>query len=86
MKGRHVREPDGRTTRSLGLPTSQEERKQHEDVFSWCKETSGLCRPRKHGTDRIGASPLLILTSYDLVRMGSCSVVRPGTDWRPREQ
>ncbi len=57
VKGRHVHGLDGRTTRSLGYQTSQKVRKQIEEVFGCCKEIGGLCRTRKHGTDRIRLSP-----------------------------
>ena len=70
VKGRQVEGLDGRTTRSLGYQTSQKIRKRIEEVFGWCKEIGGLRRTRKRGTDRIGLSTFLILTSYNLVRMG----------------
>lgn len=79
VKGRHVHGLDGRTTRSLGYQTSQKVRKRIEEVFGWCKEIGGLRRTRKHGTDRIGLSTLLILTSYNLVRMGKLLGSPPGS-------
>jgi len=79
QKGRSVKGLDGRTTRSLGYQTSQRIRKRIEEVFGWCKEIGGLRRTRKRGTDRIGLSTLLILTSYNLVRMGKLPGSPPGT-------
>lgn len=70
QKGRSVKGLDGRTTRSLGYHTSQKLRKRIEEVFGWCKEIGGLRRTRKRGTDRVGLSTMLILTTYNLVRMG----------------
>lgn len=70
QKGRSVKGLDGRTTRSLGYQTSQKVRKRIEEVFGWCKEIGGLRRIRKRGTDRVGLSMMLILTTYNLVRMG----------------
>ena len=74
---------DGRTTRRLGYQTSQKLRKRIEEVFGWCKEIEGLRRTRRRGTDRIGLSTILILTTYNLVRMrnllGSQPVNGPAT-------
>ena len=70
QKGRSVKGLDGRTTRSLGDQTSQKLRKRIEEVFGWCKEIGGLRRTRKRGTDRVGLSTMLILTTYNLVWMG----------------
>lgn len=78
VKGRNVEGLDGRTTRSLGYQTSQKIRKRIEEVFGWCKEIGGLRRTRKRGTDRIGLSTFLILTSYNLVRMGKLLGSPPG--------
>jgi transposase len=78
VKGRQVDGLDGRTTRSLGYQTSQKLRKRIEGVFAWCKEIGGLRRTRKRGTDRIGLSTFLILTSYNLVRMGQLLGSPPG--------
>ena len=36
------------------------------------QEIGGLRRIRKRGTDRVGLSMMLILTTYNLVRMGNC--------------
>ena len=70
QKGRSVKGLDGRTTRSLGYQTSQKVRKRIEEVFGWCKEIGGLRRIRKRGTDRVGLRTILILTRYNLIRMG----------------
>lgn len=78
VKGRQVQGLDGRTTRSLGYQTSQRIRKRVEEIFGWCKETGGLRRTRKHGTARVGLSALLILTTYNLVRMGKLLGSPPG--------
>ncbi len=69
VKGRTVTGLDGRTTRTLGYQTSQKLRKRIEEIFGWCKEIGGLRRTRKRGVDRVGLSALLILSSYNLVRM-----------------
>ena len=78
VKGRQLQGLDGRTTRSLGYQTSQRIRKRVEEIFGWCKETGGLRRTRKHGTARVGLSSLLILTTYNLVRMGKLLGSPPG--------
>lgn len=78
VKGRQVPGLDGRTTRSLGYQTSQRIRKRIEEIFGWCKETGGLRRTRKRGTARVGLSTLLILTTYNLVRMGKLLGSPPG--------
>ena len=69
IKNRQVPGLDGRTTRSLGYQTSQKLRQRVEEIFGWCKEIGGLRRTRKRGVDRVGLSALLILSSYNLVRM-----------------
>lgn len=69
IKNRKVPGLDGRTTRTLGYQTSQKVRKRVEEIFGWCKEVGGLRRTRKRGVDRVGLSALLILSSYNLVRM-----------------
>jgi len=69
VKGRKATGLDGRTTRTLGYQTSQKLRKRIEEIFGWCKEIGGLRRTRKRGVDRVGLSALLILSSYNLVRM-----------------
>jgi transposase len=69
VKGRAVKGLDGRTTRTLGYQTSQKLRKRIEEIFGWCKEIGGLRRTRKRGVARVGLSALLILSSYNLVRM-----------------
>ncbi len=83
VKGREVEGLDGRTTRSPGYRTSQRIRKRIEEIFGWCKETGGLRRTRKHGVARVGLSAMLILTSYNLVRMakllGSPPQAQPAT-------
>lgn len=53
----------------MGYRTSQKVRKRIEEIFGWCKEMGGLRRTRKRGVDRVGLSALLILSSYNLVRM-----------------
>lgn len=78
VKGRQVEGLDGRTTRSLVYQTSQKLRKRVEEIFGWCKETGGLRRTRKRGADRVGLSTLLILTTYNLVRMGKLLGSPPG--------
>ena len=70
VKGRQVAGLDGRTTRSLGYQTSQKLRKRVEEIFGWAKEIGGLRRTRKRGTARMGLSGMLILSAYNLVRMG----------------
>ena len=79
IKSRQVPGLDGRTTRHLGYQTSQRLRKRVEEIFGWCKETGGLRRTRKHGTARVGLNTLLILTTYNLVRMGKLLGSPPGT-------
>jgi transposase len=69
VKDRKVQGLDGRTTRHWGYQTSQRIRKRIEEIFGWCKETGGLRRTRKRGVERVGLSTLLILASYNLVRM-----------------
>lgn len=69
IKDREVKGLDGRTTRTLGYQTSQKVRKRIEEIFGWCKEIGGLRRTRKRGVDRVGLSAILILSSYNLVRM-----------------
>lgn len=78
VTGRKVAGLDGRTTKSLGYQTSQKLRKRIEEIFGWCKETGGLRRTRKRGADRVGLSTLLILASYNLVRMGKLLGSPPG--------
>ena len=70
LKGRKVAGLDGRTTGSLGYQTSQRLRKRVEEIFGWAKEIGGLRRTRKRGVDRMGLSGRLILSAYNLVRMG----------------
>lgn len=70
VKGRKVAGLDGRTTGSLGYQTSQKLRKRVEEIFGWAKEIGGLRRTRKRGTARMGLSGMLILSAYNLVRMG----------------
>ncbi|MEN9574434.1 MAG: transposase, is4 family [Verrucomicrobiota bacterium] len=69
IKDRKVKGLDGRTTRTLGYQTSQKVRKRIEEICGWCKEMGGLRRTRKRGVDRVGLSAILILSSYNLVRM-----------------
>ena len=78
VTGRQVEGLDGRTTGSLGHQTSQKLRKRIEEIFGWCKEVGGLRRTRKRGAARIGLSTLLILASYNLVRMGKLLGSPPG--------
>ena len=70
IKGRKVAGLDGRTTSSVGYQISQRVRKRIEEVFGWAKEIGGLRRTRKRGTARVGLSGMLILSAYNLVRMG----------------
>ena len=70
VQGRKVAGLDGRTTGSLGYQTSQKLRKRVEEIFGWAKEIGGLRRTRKRGTARMGLSGMLILSAYNLVRMG----------------
>ena len=81
IKGRAVTGLDGRTTRTLGYQTSQKVRKRIEEIFGWGKEIGGLRRTRKRGVDRVGLSAILILSSYNLVRMAKLlgSPPRPPT-------
>lgn len=81
IKDRKVTDLDGRTTRTLGYQTSQNLRMRIEEIFDWCKEIGGLRRTRKRGVDRVGLSALLILSSYNLVRMAKLlgSPPRPPT-------
>ena len=79
VRNREVKGLDSRTTRTLGYQTSQKLRKRIEEIFGWCKEIGGLRRTRKRGTDRVGLSTLLILTAYNLVRMGKLLGSPPGT-------
>ncbi len=69
IEGRKVTGLDGRTTRTPGHQTSQPVRKRIEEIFGWCKEVGGLRRTRKRGVARVGLSALLILSSYNRVRM-----------------
>ena len=78
VTGRQVEGLDGRTTGSLGYQTSQKLRKRIKEIFGWCKEVGGLRRTRKRGADRVGLSTLLILASYNLVRMGKLLGSPPG--------
>jgi transposase len=69
VKNRKVPGLDGRTTRQESYQTSQQIRKRIEEIFGWCKEIGGLRRTRKRGVERVGLSAVLILASYNLVRM-----------------
>jgi transposase len=70
IKGRTVPGLDGRTTRSLGYQTSQLLRKRVEEILGWAKEIGGLRKTKKRGTERVGLSAVLVLTAYNLARMG----------------
>ena len=69
IKGREGKGLEGRTPRTLGYQTRQKVRQRSEEIFGWGKELGGRRRPRKRGVDRVGLSALLILSSYNLVRM-----------------
>ena len=70
ITGRQVNGMDGRTTRSLGYQTSQRIRKRVEEIFGWAKEIGGLRKTKHRGTERVGLNALLVVTTYNLVRMG----------------
>ena len=70
ITGRTVDGLDGRTTRSLGYQTSQRIRKRVEEIFGWAKEIGGLRKTKKRGTERVGLNAVLVITAYNLVRMG----------------
>ncbi len=69
IKDRKVKGLAGRTTRTLGYRTSQKVSKRIKEIFGWGKEIGGLRRTRKRGVDRVVLRALLILSSYNLVRM-----------------
>jgi hypothetical protein len=64
-----------------GLSDQPEGAQAHRRDFRLCKEIGGLLRTRKRGVDRVGLSALLILSSYNLVRMAKLlgSPPRPTT-------
>jgi transposase len=70
ITGRTVAGLDGRTTGSLGYQTSQRIRKRVEEIFGWAKEIGGLRKTKKRGTERVGLNALLVISAYNLVRMG----------------
>ena len=70
ISGRQTPGLDGRTTRSLGYQTSQRIRKRVEEIFGWAKEIGGLRKTKHRGTQRVGLNTLLVMASYNLVRMG----------------
>lgn len=70
ITGRKVAGLDGRTTRSLGYQTSQRLRKRVEEIFGWAKEIGGLRKTKHRGTERVGLNAILVITAYNLVRMG----------------
>jgi transposase len=70
ITGRQVNGLDGRTTRSLGYQTSQRIRKRVEEIFGWAKEIGGLRKTKHRGAERVGLNALLVVTAYNLVRMG----------------
>jgi transposase len=69
IKNRKVEGLDGRTTRSLGYQTSQRIRKRVEEIFGWAKEIGGLRKTKHHGTERVGLNAMLVVATYNLVRM-----------------
>jgi transposase len=70
IDGRKTPGLDGRTTRSLGYQTSQRLRKRVEEIFGWAKEIGGLRKTKHRGTQRVSLNTLLVLATYNLVRMG----------------
>ena len=70
ITGRKVSGLDGRTTGSLGYQTSQRLRKRVEEIFGWAKEIGGLRKTKHRGTERVGLNAVLVITAYNLVRMG----------------
>lgn len=60
---------DGRTTSHAGYAVSQRIRKRIEEVFGWGKAIGPLRKTTFRGQDRIGFQTLLILASYNLIRM-----------------
>lgn len=70
ITGRKTPGLDGRTTRHLGYQTSQRIRKRVEEIFGWAKEIGGLRKTKHRGTQRVGLNTLLVIASYNLVRMG----------------
>ena len=70
ITGRTVTGLDGRTTGSLGYQTSQRIRKRVEEIFGWAKEIGGLRKTKKRGTERVGLNAVLVISAYNLVRMG----------------
>jgi transposase len=70
IQNRKVAGLDGRTTRSLGYQTSQRIRQRVEEIFGWAKEIGGLRQTQHRGVARVGLNALLVLATYNLVRMG----------------
>jgi transposase len=69
IKNRKVDGLDGRTTGSLGYQTSQRIRKRIEEIFGWAKEIGGLRKTKHRGLERVGLNTMLVMATYNLVRM-----------------
>jgi transposase len=69
VKNRKVEGLDGRTTGSLGYQTSQRIRKRIEEIFGWAKEIGGLRKTKHRGVERVGLNTMLVVATYNLVRM-----------------
>jgi len=69
IKNRQVQGLDGRTTRSQGYQTSQRIRKRIEEIFGWTKEIGGLRKTKHRGVERVGLHAMLVVATYNLVRM-----------------
>ena len=70
IKNRKVEGLDGRTTKSLGYQTSQRIRKRVEEIFGWAKEIGGLRKTKHRGMERVSLNTMLVMATYNLVRMG----------------
>lgn len=69
MSGRKVKGLDGRTTGSSGYEISQRKRKRIEEIFGWAKEIGGLRRTKHRGLGRAGQHAILVVATYNLLRM-----------------
>ncbi len=58
---------EDRSSGSLFSVVSQ--RKRIEEVFGWIKVSTGLAKSKFRGSARVGASVLLALAAYNLVRL-----------------
>jgi transposase len=60
---------DGRTTRHVGYQISQTCRAMTECIFGWGKQHGTMRKEKHRGLDRVGATFMLNLIAYNLVRL-----------------